>query len=203
MAKQSAEAEYRPTALRITLVDDAIARRSVLEDALTAAGHRVVGRYGTGAPLIDAVALDQPDLIIMDVDAPDRDVLESLTELNRECPRPIVMFATRSDAETTRRAVHAGVSAYVIAGLHPERLRPIIDMAIARFEHYRAMRHELDRMRGRLGDQQDIDKAKAVLMKRRRIGEAEAFGLLRKLAMDRKLRIGDMARQLLVAAEAL
>ncbi len=162
-----------------------------------------MGRYGTGTPLTEAVIHDQPDLIIMDLDAPDRDTLESLTELNRECPRPIVLFAARSDAETTRRAVHAGVSAYVVAGLHPERLRPIIDMAIARFEHFQVMRQELDRIQVRLADQQDIEQAKVLLMKRRHIGEAEAFGLLRKLAMDRKMRIGDTARQLLVAAEAL
>jgi response regulator NasT len=203
MEKHSQETAYRPQPLRITLVDNAIARRSVLEDALTAAGHSVVGRYGTGAPPIEAVARDTPDLIIMDVDAPDRDKLESLTELNRECPRPTVLFAARSDAETTRQAVHAGVSAYVVAGLHPERLRPIIDMAIARFEHFRLMRQELDRMQSRLADQQDIEPAKTVLMKRRHIGEPEAFGLLRKLAMDRKQRISDVARQLLVAAEAL
>lgn len=185
------------------LVDDAPARRSILAETLGEAGHRVVGHYSTATPLDEAVSRHRPDLVILDLDAPGRDMLESLDQLNRENPHPIVLFASRSDAETTRRAVHAGVSAYVVAGLHPARLAPIMEMAIARFEQDRALRQELERIQGRMDDQRDIDRAKQLLMERRQLRETQAFHLLRKVAMDRKQRIGDVARQLIAAAEAL
>jgi response regulator NasT len=203
-AGSGADGAARPVLpLRIMLVDDTAARSSVLAEALADAGHRIVGRYPADTLLVDAVAKHRPDLIILELDAPGRDVLESLDQLNRENPHPIVLFASRSDAETTRRAVRAGVSAYVVAGLHPQRISPIIEMAIVRFEQYQEVRHELDRIRGRMDDQQDIDRAKQLLMQRRQLGEVEAFRLLRKTAMDRKQRIGDLARQLIAVAEAL
>ena len=202
-AEHGASAGIAALPLRIMLVDDAPARSSVLAEALAEAGHRIVGRYCTDTLLSELVERHRPDLIILDVDAPDRDVLESLDQLNRENPHPIVLFAARSDAETTRRAVHAGISAYVVAGLHPQRVAPIIEMAIARFEQYQQVRQELGRIRNRMDDQRDIDRAKLLLMERRKLGETEAFHLLRKTAMDRKQRIGDIARQLIAVAEAL
>ena len=191
------------TKLRVMLVDDDAQRLATLEQALNAEGHTVVARLDTCADLSAAVSQHQPEVIFIDVDAPGRDTLESLGQLDREQPRPIVLFAARSDAETTRRAVHAGVSAYVVDGLHPTRLNALLQVAIARFELYQAMRRELDHARLRLADQRDIEKAKGLLMKRRGLDEAGAYGLLRRMAMDRKQRIGDFARVLLTAADIL
>src|SRR5579885_2274835 len=176
------------TKLRVMLVDDDAHRLATLEQALNAEGHTVVARLDTRADLSAAVSQHQPEVIFIDVDAPGRDTLESLGQLDREQPRPIVLFAARSDAETTRRAVHAGVSAYVVDGLHPTRLNALLQVAIARFELSQAMRRELDNARVRLADQRDIEKAKGLLMKRRGLDEAGAYGLLRRMAMDRKQR---------------
>jgi len=191
------------TKLRVMLVDDDTERLSMLEQALVAEGHTVAARLDTHADLPSAVERCQPEVIFIDVDAPGRDTLESLGQLNREHPRPIVLFAARSDAETTRRAVHAGVSAYVVDGLHPTRLSSLMEVAIARFELHQALRHELDQARIRLADQRDIEKAKGLLMKRRNLDEAQAYSLLRRMAMDRKQRIGDFARVLITAADVL
>lgn len=191
------------TKLRVMLVDDDTERLSMLEQALVAEGHTVAARLDTHADLPSAVERCQPEVIFIDVDAPGRDTLESLGQLNREHPRPIVLFAARSDAETTRRAVHAGVSAYVVDGLHPTRLCSLMEVAIARFELHQALRLELDQARTRLADQRDIEKAKGLLMKRRNLDEAAAYSLLRRMAMDRKQRIGDFARVLITAADVL
>ena len=185
------------------LVDDDLERLALLEQPLVADGHVIVARLDTHADLLHAVSRYQPEIIFIDVDAPGRDTLESLGQLHREQPRPIVLFAARSDIETTRRAVHAGVSAYVVGGLDPARLSALMEVAIARFEAHQALRRELDNARSRLADQRDIEKAKGLLMKRRGLDEAAAYGMLRKMAMDRKQRMGDFARALLSAAEAL
>jgi len=191
------------TKLRVMLVDDDTERLSMLEQALVAEGHTVAARLDTHADLPSAVERCQPEVIFIDVDAPGRDTLESLGQLNREHPRPIVLFAARSDAETTRRAVHAGVSAYVVDGLHPTRLSSLLEVAIARFELHQALRQELDQARTRLADQRDIEKAKGLLMKRRNLDEQQAYSLLRRMAMDRKQRIGDFARVLITAADVI
>lgn len=191
------------TKLRVMLVDDDADRLSMLEQALVAEGHTIAARLDTHADLPSAVERCQPEVIFIDVDAPGRDTLESLGQLSREQPRPIVLFAARSDAETTRRAVHAGVSAYVVDGLHPTRLSSLMEVAIARFELHQALRQELDQARTRLADQRDIEKAKGLLMKRRGLDESAAYGLLRRMAMDRKQRIGDFARVLITAADVL
>lgn len=189
--------------LRVMLVDDDKERLATLEQVLAAEGHSVVARLDTHADLSQQVAQHRPEIIFIDVDAPARDTLESLGQLNREQPRPVVLFAARSDAETTRRAVQAGVSVYVVDGLNPARLNGLVELAIARFEMHQQLRQELNRVQARLADQRDIEKAKGLLMKRRGLDEATAYGLLRKMAMDRKQRMGDFARVLLSAADVL
>ena len=189
--------------LRVMLVDDDRSRLEMVEQALQADGHQVVAKLGTDADLSAAVVACQPQIIFIDVDAPGRDTLESLGELNREHPRPIVVFAARSDADTIRRAVHAGVSAYVVDGLQPNRICSVIEVAIARFEMHQALQKDLQQARSRLADQRDIQRAKGIIMKRRQLDENEAFVVLRKMAMDRKQRLGDFARVVLSVADAL
>lgn len=190
------------TKLRVMLVDDDKERLPLLEQALAAEGHQVVARLNTHADLSVAVALHKPEVVFIDVDAPGREILHSLGELYREHPRPIVLCAAQSDAQTTRRALDAGVSAYVVDGLAQRKsYSSLLDLAIARFEMQQALREELDRARTRLADLRDIEKAKGLLMKRRAIDEAAAYNLLRRMAMDRKQRIGDFARTVLNAAD--
>ncbi|SFF24291.1 response regulator receiver and ANTAR domain protein [Fontimonas thermophila] len=189
--------------MRVLLVDDDSSRSTLLRQALIDDDHAVVAVLATADDLLAAVTRHQPDVILIDVDSPRRDLFESLTQISRERPCPIVLFAAYSDAETARRAVQAGVSAYVVDGLAPARLKAVIDVAIARFEQHQALQRELAQTKLRLADRRDVERAKGVLMERRRLSEAEAYAQLRKMAMDRKLSIGDAARALLAAAELL
>jgi len=190
------------TKLRVMLVDDNGERLGLLEKALAREGHQIIARLDTQADLSLAVALHKPEVVFIDVDAPGREMLASLGELYREHPRPVVLCAAQSDAQTTRRALDVGVGAYVIDGLQQRKnLSALLDLAIARFELQQALRDELDRARTRLADLRDIEKAKGLLMKRRALDEAAAYNQLRRMAMDRKQRIGDFARALLSAAD--
>jgi len=190
------------TSLRVMLVDDDIERSATIERALLAEGHQVAVRLDTRADLRGAVRVHHPQIIFIDVEAPGRDILDSLGDLYQERPRPVVLCTAHSDSTTTRRALHVGVSAYVVAGLSlPATLSALLDLAIARFEMQQTLRTELDRAKTRLADQRDIEKAKGLLMKHRAIDEAEAYKLLRRMAMDRKQRIGDVARTLMTAAD--
>jgi two-component system, response regulator / RNA-binding antiterminator len=192
-----------PAGLRVMLVDDSEKRMEMLARALDADGHKVIARLDSKMDLRGLVEQCQPDIIFIEVDAPGRDTLESLDQLNRECPRPVVLFAARSNADITRRAVRAGVSAYVVNGLHPSRLNSLMEVAIARFEMHQALGRQLAQAHTRLADQRDIEKAKGILMKRRGIDEVEAYSLLRKMAMDRNTQIGEVARAVLTTADVL
>ncbi|WP_169560469.1 ANTAR domain-containing response regulator [Nevskia ramosa] len=188
---------------RVMLVYDNAARLQVLEQMVAAEGLPVVGRFDPLANLAVAVAQLQPDMVLISVDMPSREMLERLARLQRDQPRPMMLFAAQSDADTTRRAVQTGISAYIVDGLHAARLSTQLEVAVTRFEWQQNLREELDEARIRLADHRDIGKAKGLIMKRRELDEAEAYRLLQKMAMDRKQRIGDFSRMLLGAANAL
>jgi response regulator NasT len=189
--------------LHIMLVDSNPERTHTLEEALTAAGHRVVARIVAGADLAAEVAAVSPDVIIIDIDSPDRDTLEHMRAISRKQPRPVVMFTNDDNAETIRAAVRAGVSAYVVDGLSASRVMPVLDVAIARFEEFQAMREELEQTRATLADRKLIERAKGILMRNSQLDEEAAYKAMRKLAMDRNLRIADLARSLIAASELL
>lgn len=189
--------------MRVMLVDDDIQRLEMLEQALCAAGHSVVARIDAGADLLAAARQSRPDIVLIDVDAPGRDTLESLAQINRDDPMPVVLFAAKSDAASIRRAMRAGVCAYVVDGLSPGRLQPVMEVAIARFAEHQALKRELDEAKGRLADRRDIDRAKGLLMQRRGLTEEQAYEQLRKTAMNRNLKIGDAARAVIAAADLL
>jgi two-component system, response regulator / RNA-binding antiterminator len=189
--------------VRVILVDDDRDRMKMLDEALSAAGHEVVVRVLDTDDILGAVDQLQPDIVLVDVDSPSRDTLESLGHISRDRPRPIVLFAQNSDSETIRRAMRAGVSAYVVDGMAPGRLQPVIEVAIARFQEFQGMRRELENAKLKLADRRDVEKAKGLLMKRRGVEENAAYEMLRKMAMDRNIRLGEVARSLLAAAELL
>ena len=185
------------TILRILIVDRDPARAAVLEQALADAGHRVVGRTADEGSLLQIVSDTQPDVVIVDMDAPGRDTLEDLREVGRDNPKPIIMFSNNRDGDYIRQAVQAGVSAYVVDGLSKERILPIVEVAIARFREFQALRRELAEVRVQLADRKIVDKAKGILIQRKGLTEDQAYALLRKTAMNRGLRIADVARTLL------
>ncbi len=187
--------------LRVMLVDRDRARSVVLQRALTDAGYLVVARVAASEDLAQRVREVAPDVIIIDMDSPDRDTLEHMHSITREQPRPIVMFAEEDDADTIDKAVRAGVSAYVVDGLSGPRVKPIVDVAIARFREFQALRRELDEVRNTLADRKVVDKAKGIIMKQRGCDEEQAYRALRKLAMDRNQRIADAARDVIGVAQ--
>jgi response regulator NasT len=189
--------------LRIALVDEKPERSSSLEAALLAEGYEVVARLGGADDLRARLAELAPDVIIVDMQSPNRDVLEDMQRLHREAPRPIVMFVDESDGASIRAAVRAGVSAYVVDGLRSRSVRPIVEVAIARFEEFQSLRHELEEALESLEERKLVDRAKGILMERRGVGEQEAYRLLRKAAMDRQMKLAELARQLIATAELL
>lgn len=189
--------------IRVLIVDENAERATRLEAALVEAGCEVLARLIGRVDLQERVNAIQPDVIIIDMESPDRDTLEDMSRMSRDQPRPTVMFVDRSDSDSIRAAVHAGVSAYVVGRLSPERVRPVLEVAIARFSEFQALRRELETAKSDLEERKVIERAKGVLMKSRRIGEDDAFRLLRKMAMDRKMRLAAVAREVLAAAELL
>jgi response regulator NasT len=189
--------------IEVMLIDAHSGRSAILEQALSDAGYRITVRTAGTDRLLQQVREARPDVILIDIDLPDRDTLEQLREIGQDQPRPIVMFAERSDPETTAAALRAGVSAYVVDDLNPRRLQPIMDVAIARFREYQALRRELAETRSRLAERKVVEKAKGLLMAQRNLNEEEAYQTLRKLAMDRNQRIGEVARTVVSLLELL
>ena len=153
--------------------------------------------------LTERLAQLQPDMIIVDAESEARDSLEHVVMATRDARRPIVLFTNDSDTTHVKDAVAAGVSAYIVAGLSPDRIRPILDVAMARFEHEQGLRQELAHAKTELQDRKVIDRAKGLLMQRQALTEEAAFAKLRKAAMDKGLRLGEVAQRMLDAADLL
>jgi response regulator NasT len=188
---------------RIVVVDEKAERSGDLERALAAEGYPVVARLSSRDDLRARIAELAPDVVIVDMQSPDRDVFEVMQRIHAEQPRPILMFVDESDAASIRAAVRAGVSAYVVDGLRSRSVRPIVELAIARFEEHEALRRELREARLHLEERKLVDRAKGMLMQRKGVGEEEAYRLLRKAAMDRQVKIADVARDLIALADLL
>jgi response regulator NasT len=193
----------KTTRMRVLVVDESPESAGVLREGLRRAGCEVTASLRSAASLLATIAELGPDIIVIGTGSPSRGVLEHLAALARHTPRPVVMFASDSAPETIREAVRAGVSAYVVDGLDPDRVRAIIDVAVARFEDLQRLRDELAEANRKLAERKLVERAKGLLMRSRGLDEDAAYSLLRKLAMDRKLRIGEMARHLIDAADLL
>ena len=188
-------------ALRVLLVDQEPDRASTLERVLRDAGYDLLGKVAPNTELLDQVRRLGPDVIIVDMALPDRDTLEYMATLTRDQPKPIVMFVDQSDETMIGRAVKAGVSAYVVDGLDPQRVKPIVDVAIAQFREFQALRDELAQTKSNLAGRKLIDRAKGLLMAERDLSEEDAYRALRKLAMDRGMRLSDVAEEILAVAK--
>jgi response regulator NasT len=192
-----------PSRLRILLIDDLTGRSAILEQALSDAGHEIIARVSSTLDLPQQVQSLQPDVVIIDLDSPDRDTLENMAIVSRDNPRPIILFSAQDDSDTIQKAVRAGVSAYIVDGLSAKRVRPIIDVAIARFREFQAMRDELEHTRDKLSERKLVERAKGLLMKQRGFDEEEAYSALRKLAMERNQRLVQVAQNVIDIFEML
>ncbi len=189
--------------LRVMLIDQIPGRSAILEQALRDAGHQVIARLSAGEDILTRVQDVEPDVILIDVESPDRDTLERLRLLTRDRPKPVILFAERSDSQTTRAAIQAGVSAYIVDGLEAKRLKPILEVAITRFREFQALRQELDATRTQLAERKIIDKAKGMLMQRKGLSEEQAYRTLRSLAMNRGQRLAEAASSVIAVIEVL
>lgn len=185
------------------LVDQRDERVELLREPLLAAGHEIVARVRPADDLQSRVRECRPDVIIVDMDSPSRDTLEQMRCIHRDQPKPIVMFSESEDRQLIQDAVQAGVSAYIVDGLGHKRVIPILEVAIARFNEFQNLRNELEETRVSLADRKRIDQAKALLMEQRGWTEKQAYQALRKMAMDRNLRMGQVAEQLVAMFELM
>ena len=189
--------------LSVVLIDDNPARAEIVESGLQDAGYVLLARLDGTYDLATRVSVLQPDVIVISIDNPGRDAIEDLRRTTEQQPRPIALFADRSDPATIAAGMEAGVSAYVVKGLTQDRVQPVVDVAVAHFNRYHSMREELERARLSLVERKTVDRAKGLLMEQKGIGEDAAYKLLRKLAMDQNKRIGEVAQDLLTYAKAL
>jgi response regulator NasT len=189
--------------MRIAIVDESAARAAVIAEGLVASGLTditvLIERHGLVARLQEL----SPDVVLIDLENPRRDELEELFAVSRAISRPIAMFVDRADDSSIEAAIEAGVSAYVVDGMKPDRIRSVLDVAIKRFNAFARLRAELDDARGQLADRKAIDAAKALLMKKRGMDEPAAYAALRKAAMDSGRKIGDVADALLTAEKLM
>lgn len=190
-------------ALRVLLIDDGAHRVSLIRDELTRQGHLVVGVVDSALLIHDCVVRLRPDVVIVDSESPSRDTLENLAAMSSASPRPVVVFAEDPSHEPMQQALQAGVSAYVIAGLQPQRLMPVLQVAIARFAQDRALREQLGEAQTQLSERKLIERAKGVLMDDIGLSEEQAFKHLRKMAMDRGQRLGQVAERVVAAKKLL
>ena len=189
--------------LTVLVIDENHIRASIIEAGLREAGHEQVTVVHDVAGIARRIAEIEPDVIVIDLENPNRDMLENMFQLSRVVKRPIAMFVDRSDQASIEAAVEAGVSAYVVDGLRQERVKPILDMAISRFNAFSRMARELEEARSELEDRKVIDRAKGILMRSRGLSEDAAYTLLRKTAMSQNRKISEIAQSLVTAAGLL
>jgi response regulator NasT len=202
-ARGADEGPTTSAALCILLVDDDAQRGAMLQRALTEAGHRIVARASGADDLVERVRVHAPDMIIVDVSSPNRDMLEQMRTVSRERARPIVMFVDETDESMAVAAVQAGVTSYVVDGLSAARVKPIMDVAIARFRALQDLRNELEQARASLAERKLVERAKGILMAQRGLGEEDAYQALRKLSMDKGRRLAEIAEQVISVSDLL
>jgi two-component system, response regulator / RNA-binding antiterminator len=188
---------------RVLIVDQNLLRATVLEDGLREAGYRDLIVVRDMQNLLRRIVDEEPDVILIDLENPNRDVLEQMFQVSRVVRKPVAMFVDQSDRSAIEAAIDAGVGAYVVDGLRKERVHSIVDMAISRFRAFEKLRNELDDTRQQLADRKLVDRAKGILMKQRGVTEEQAYELLRKAAMSANLRIPQVAQSVITAAELL
>jgi len=187
--------------LKIVIVDENPIRAAILEEGLREAGHVNVVRLDDTSHLLARVYAIDPDVILIDLENPSRDVLEQMFQVSRAVRRPVAMFVDQSDAASIEAAVDAGVSAYIVDGLRKERVQNILDLCISRFNAFARLQDELDRTKSALEERKVIDRAKGILMSAKNLSEDAAYALLRKTAMNENKKIAEVAQSVITAAE--
>lgn len=193
----------KPGDLNVLVIDENSIRASIIDVGLREAGYDNVTIIDDMNGLARRITEINPDVIVIDLENPNRDMLESIFQISRAVKRPIAMFVDKSDEASIEAAVEAGVSAYIVDGLKQERVRPILKMAISRFNAFSRLNRELEETRGELENRKLIDRAKGLLMRSRGLSEDEAYALMRRTAMNQNRKIVEIAQSLITAASLL
>jgi len=191
------------THLTILVIDENPVRTAILEDGLREAGYVNIVRLDSTHELLRRVFSIDPDVILIDLANPSRDVLEQMFQVSRTVKRPVAVFVDQSDTAMIEASVDAGVSAYIVDGLRKERVKPILDMTVSRFNAFDRLARELEQARSELAERKVIERAKGLLMKSRGISEEDAFAMLRKTAMNEKKKLAEIAQSVVTAAQLL
>ncbi len=187
--------------LRIVIVDESPVRAAILSEGLREAGYVNVLRMEGRHNLLERIYAIDPDVILIDLEDPSRDVIEQMLHVSREVKRPVAMFVDQSDGQTIEAAIEAGVASYVVDGLRKDRVKPIVETTISRFRAFARLKAELEEAKGQLEERKLVDRAKSILMKMKGIDEEAAYGLLRRTAMNEKKRMADIAQSIITTAE--
>jgi response regulator NasT len=188
--------------LQIVIVDDSPIRAAILEGGLRESGYTNVVRIeGAANNLLARISAVDPDVILIDLENPSRDVLEQMFQVSRIVKRPIAMFVDQADSASIQASVDAGVSAYIVDGLKKERIKSILDLCISRFNAFSRLQTELEQTKTALEDRKIIDRAKGILMKRKNLSEEDAYDLLRRTAMNENKKIAEIAQSVITASE--
>ncbi len=188
---------------KIVIVDESPVRAAILEEGLREAGFSNVVHISEMQSLLARIYSVDPDIILIDLENPSRDVLEQMFQVSRAVRRPIAMFVDQSDTASIQASVEAGVSAYIVDGLKKERIKPILDLCVSRFNAFAKLQDELERAKSQLEDRKIIERAKGILMKVKGLNEDEAYVLMRSTAMREKKKIGEIAQSIITASELL
>jgi response regulator NasT len=188
---------------KIVIVDESPVRAAILEEGLRDAGFTQVVHISEMQSLLARIYAVDPDIIVIDLENPSRDVLEAMFQVSRAVKRPVAMFVDQSDSASIQASVEAGVSAYIVDGLKKERMKPILDLCVSRFNAFAKLQEELDRTKSQLEDRKVIERAKGILMKVKGLTEDEAYVLMRSTAMREKKKIGEIAQSIITASEML
>ena len=187
----------------VLVIDESQQRAVEICTGLIQAGHQVAAVLPSALELVARIEEIKPDIILIETESPSRDTLEHLGVMNRDMPRPVIMFSQDDDQDTIRQAIRSGVAAYVVDGFDIDRLRPVVDVALAHFEEHQALKRELAETSRKLSERKVIERAKGILMKSRGMDEEAAYGALRKLAMERSQPLDKMAGNVVDMAELL
>ena len=187
----------------VLVIDDSQQRAVEICTGLIQAGHQVAAVLPSALELVARIEEIKPDIILIETESPSRDTLEHLGVMNRDMPRPVIMFSQDDDQDTIRSAIRSGVAAYVVDGFDIDRLRPVVDVALAHFEEHQALKRELAETSRKLSERKVIERAKGILMKSRGMDEEAAYGALRKLAMERSQPLAKVAGNVVDMAELL
>ena len=189
--------------IRVAIIEENAVRAAILVEGLRDGGITEVEVITSTQGLLRRLTAIDPEVIIIGLENPSRDVLEQMFQVSKVVSRPVAMFVDHTDSDMIGAAVEAGVSAYVVDGLRKERVKAIVETAISRFNAFDRLQRELVAARSELAGRKIIERAKGILMKQRQIGEEEAYELLRHAAMNEKRKVADIAQSVVTAASLL